>query len=58
MKYIIAGQDCSLCDYSTVFEDDKGVLKAFCEKRNKEYFFGERIPCEDKQVNKEKNITR
>ena len=55
MKYILAGQDCSLCDYSTVFEDDKGRLKAYCEKRDKEYYFGERIPCEDKQINKQKN---
>lgn len=48
MKFIIAGQECNGCKYSLVFEDDNGRLKAYCELRDKEYYYGARIPCEDK----------
>jgi len=47
MKYIVAGSDCDKCAYSTVFEDDKGRLKVYCEYKNREYYYGSRIPCED-----------
>lgn len=52
MKHILAGQDCSMCIYSTVFEDDKGHLKAYCELKDKEYYWGASIPCEDKALEK------
>lgn len=47
MKHIIAGSDCDDCIYSTIFEDDKDRLKIYCEKKDREYYYGARIPCED-----------
>lgn len=46
---ILAGTDCEDCVY---FKDNKNN-KITCEARNKEYYYGQCIACDDKKVVKE-----
>lgn len=44
---IIVGADCKGCIY---LEDDKSNKnKVICKFRNKKYYYGACIPCEDKE---------
>ncbi len=47
MKHIIAGEECDKCTHCTFFEDDRNILKVYCNKKDKEYYYGASIPCED-----------
>ena len=53
MKMILAGKDCADCVYSVfyhrVLPDGTSRDKSYCFARNKEYFYGQCIPCEDKE---------
>lgn len=44
MKMIITSE-CLQCDYGSECKDNK--QKVHCSYKNKDYFFGQRIPCED-----------
>ena len=45
MKMIIT-TECLECEYGSMCDDKQ---KVHCAYRNKNYFFGQRIPCEDKK---------
>lgn len=45
-KMIICGRDCEDC-VNAQFVEDRKSLKVFCEARNKEYYYGQRVPCDD-----------
>ena len=45
MKMIITSE-CLECEYGSVCENNN--QKVHCSYKNKDYFFGQRIPCEDK----------
>lgn len=45
MKMIITSE-CLECEYGSVCENNN--QKVHCSHKNKDYFFGQRIPCEDK----------
>lgn len=48
MKMIIAGNECENCKwYSSL--TSKNNVKVLCLCRHKEYYYGQRIPCEDKE---------
>ena len=47
---IITGKDCENCIYGTLFENDNGILKSYCRNRDKEYYYGTSIPCEDRRM--------
>lgn len=51
---IITGQDCENCIYGTMFENDRGILKTYCRYRDKEYYYGTSIPCDDKRIDNDK----
>ena len=44
-KLIIAGEKCEKCWYGTLWDDGK-ACKVYCEARGKEYFYGQKVPCE------------
>ena len=46
MKMIITSE-CLDCEHGFVCEDNN--QKVHCSLKNKDYFFGQRIPCEDKK---------
>lgn len=45
MKMIITS-DCEYCRHGTV-DESSGKLMVHCYKRDKTYYFGQCIPCED-----------
>lgn len=49
MSMIIAGKDCEDCN-NCVFlnEDSKRNIKVFCRAKEREYYYGQCIPCEFK----------
>lgn len=46
MKMVVAGSDCEKCLY---FMPCENRAKVKCEARDREYYFGQRIPCEDRK---------
>ena len=42
---IIAGTDCKKCDFFKEKDNDKII----CLARNKTYFYGQYVPCDDKK---------
>lgn len=44
-KMIICGKECEDCVNAQFFENKK-IIKVFCEAKNKEYYYGQRVPCE------------
>ena len=47
---IIIGKECGNCRYCTEMEDELGRAKIYCGKRDKTYWYGQCVPCEDKEV--------
>ena len=48
MGMILAGVDCENCIYSTIDETDKARVRVYCQYKDKTYYFGQCIPCENK----------
>jgi len=48
MGMIIAGDDCKDCKYATVDDTDVARVIVYCDARDKKYYYGQCIPCEDK----------
>lgn len=44
-KMLVAGRDCENC----VHADIKESGDVFCHHRNKKYFYGQYVPCDDKE---------
>lgn len=52
---IIVGVDCMDCIYSSVDDSNKARIKVYCNAREKQYWWGQNIQCEDmKSKEKEK----
>ncbi len=49
---IIAGADCKDCVYSTINDRDVSRIKVVCGAKGKEYYYGQCIPCDFKEVKK------
>lgn len=52
MKMILTSE-CEECEYGIVDESNKARIKVKCKNKNKEYHYGQCIPCEDKKKRKE-----
>lgn len=50
--------ECENCIYCTLDESNKARIKVYCETRNKTYYYGQCVPCEEKKVkpNEEKMV--
>lgn len=46
---IIVGRDCEGCVYCDVREESKSKVYIFCDYKNKRYFYGQCIPCDNKR---------
>ena len=44
-KMLVAGRDCENC----VHADIKESGDVFCHYRNKKYFYGQYVPCDDQE---------
>ena len=45
---MILTSECAVCKYGTIDESNKARIKVICEYKNKEYYYGQCIPCENK----------
>ena len=51
MTIIIAGKDCENCVYASIDETDKSRIRVYCDARDKQYYWGQNIQCDDKKKN-------
>ena len=49
MKLITVGVDCESCRHCTNIT----LLQCYCAKRQKQYWIGYQLPCEDKEIIKD-----
>lgn len=52
-NYVICGPDCEDCSYASIFDNELGRTRVYCSARDKEYYYGTRIPCEEREVYRE-----
>lgn len=53
MTLIICGKDCEDCIHNTAIDDENpGRIKVYCDYSNRWRWFGQCIPCENKEVKK------
>lgn len=45
---MINTSECEECRYGTLHEEDKARIKIYCSLREKEYWYGQCIPCDNK----------
>lgn len=48
MNMIIVGKDCEKCSFGTIEDTNKARVKVYCTQREKWYWYGTCIPCENK----------
>lgn len=48
MKMIITSE-CEDCFHGSVIEEEKGRVKVYCSDREKSYWYGQCIPCDNKR---------
>ena len=53
MTETITTDECKECAYGEIIEESKKHIKVHCTYRNRTYFYGQRIPCEDKKRKEE-----
>lgn len=51
MKMILTSE-CEECDYGIIDGSDKRCVKVKCIDKNKEYYYGQYIPCDNKKKRK------
>lgn len=47
MAIIIAGKECEKCIYATIDETDKSRIRVYCDARDRQYYWGQNVPCDD-----------
>ncbi|MCR2049718.1 hypothetical protein NSB25_20905 [Acetatifactor muris] len=50
---MILTSECEQCTYGIIDESNKARIKVKCNLKNKEYHYGQCIPCENKRKRKE-----
>lgn len=46
---MINTSECEKCKYGTIDDTNKAKLKVYCAARDKTYYYGQSIPCDDKE---------
>lgn len=54
-KVIIAGKDCEACEYCEMLDETK-IVKVFCRLKDRQYYYGQCIPCVKDEVANDKII--
>lgn len=47
---IITTSKCESCVYGKIIEKSKSDITVHCSARNKDYQYGQRIPCDDRKA--------
>lgn len=45
---MILTSECEECRYGIIDDRDRSKIKVFCKDKDKEYYYGQCIPCENK----------
>lgn len=56
MAAMIITSECEQCIHSAIKEEDKARVKIYCRAKDKTYYYGQCIPCDYKEIRKEKYI--
>lgn len=51
---MIITSECEKCIHSLIDETDKARIKIYCSIKDKSYYWGQCIPCDYKEIIKEK----
>ena len=46
---VINTSECENCKHGVVDDSNRATVKVYCKARGKNYYFGQVIPCEDKE---------
>lgn len=46
---ITVGKECEACKYYQLIEESKKDVYVYCAAKNKKYYYGQRIVCEEKE---------
>lgn len=46
---MILTSECESCRFGVIKDDNKARVKVLCTYKEKEYYYGQCIPCENKQ---------
>lgn len=49
---MILTSECEKCDYGIIDDSNKARIKVKCLQKNKEYYYGQCIPCDNKKKRK------
>ena len=52
---MILTSECEECIYGVIDESDKARIKVKCTYKDKEYYYGQCIPCNNKSKKEEEN---
>ena len=55
---MILTSECEECKYGIIKEDDPAQIRVFCKDRNREYYYGQCIPCENKTKRRKSNASK
>ena len=44
---MIITSECEQCIHSTIDKKDKANVKVYCDVKNKTYYWGQKIPCDN-----------
>ena len=47
MNDVILTSQCEYCRYGTVDDSDKARVKVYCSYKDKTYYFGQCVPCDN-----------
>uniref|UniRef100_N1ZVM1 Uncharacterized protein n=1 Tax=Eubacterium plexicaudatum ASF492 TaxID=1235802 RepID=N1ZVM1_9FIRM len=47
---MITTNECEKCNYSILDETNKAKIIIYCKLKNKKYIYGQRIPCDNKNI--------
>ena len=50
---MILTSECEQCMNSVIDDEDKAKVTIYCKTKNKTYYYGQCIPCDDKEIRKE-----
>lgn len=49
MDTVTVGKECEGCRYYELIEESKKDIFVYCEAKEKKFYYGQRISCEDKE---------
>lgn len=49
---MILTSECEQCDFGIVDDSNKSCIKVRCIDKNKEYYYGQYVPCDNKNKRK------